>query len=109
MHLYIDATDNLKTIIKLDNLKVVKNYTSPQKQDVLSAILTALNQAKKSFSDITQISVNPGPGSFTGSRIGVAIANALGFTLNLPVNEQRVPIIPVYGQPPNITKSKNKK
>lgn len=41
---------------------------------------------KKYLKDITAIEVNTGPGSFTGTRVGVAIANALGFALNIPVN-----------------------
>ena len=44
--------------------------------------------------------VNRGPGSFTGLRVGVAIANALGFLLKIPVNGKRVGELeePVYNE-----------
>ena len=30
--------------------------------------------------------LNIGPGSYTGLRVGAAVANALGFALQIPVN-----------------------
>lgn len=38
---------------------------------------------------LTGIEVETGPGSFTGLRVGVAVANALGFALNIPVNGKK--------------------
>ncbi|HXS15279.1 MAG TPA: tRNA (adenosine(37)-N6)-threonylcarbamoyltransferase complex dimerization subunit type 1 TsaB, partial [Candidatus Saccharimonadales bacterium] len=35
---------------------------------------------------LDSIEVNAGPGSFTGVRVGVSIANALSFSLGIPVN-----------------------
>ncbi|MDL2258287.1 tRNA (adenosine(37)-N6)-threonylcarbamoyltransferase complex dimerization subunit type 1 TsaB [Eubacteriales bacterium OttesenSCG-928-K08] len=35
--------------------------------------------------ELTALAVNCGPGSFTGVRIGVCIANAMGLALNIPV------------------------
>lgn len=32
------------------------------------------------------IEVETGPGSFTGIRVGVSVANALGYSLGIPVN-----------------------
>lgn len=32
------------------------------------------------------IEVETGPGSFTGLRVGVSVANALGYSLGIPVN-----------------------
>jgi len=45
-----------------------------------------LKKNKFDFNDISAIEVNPGPGSFTGLRIGVTIANTLGWVLKVPVN-----------------------
>ena len=109
MRLYIDTSDNRTTIIKLGDRKLVKKYQSPRSQELLSVIDELLKQEKKSLKDITSIKVNPGPGSFTSLRVGVAVANALGFSLNVPVNGNKpgVPVEPRYGKPPNITQPKN--
>jgi len=45
--------------------------------------------------DLVEIKVNPRAGSFTGTRIGVAVANALGFSLRIPVNDKEI-VVPVY-------------
>lgn len=39
---------------------------------------------------LTGIEVETGPGSFTGLRVGVAVANALGFSLNISVNGKKI-------------------
>ncbi|MBI3559121.1 hypothetical protein HY085_01880 [Candidatus Gottesmanbacteria bacterium] len=40
---------------------------------------------KLDLKKITEIKVKTNPKSFTGSRVGVTIANALGFALDIPV------------------------
>lgn len=73
------------------------------------------------FVDLEGLAVFKGPGSFTGLRIGAAVANALAASLNIPVcgasteqwketgiqslldgNNDRV-VMPEYGSAPNIT------
>lgn len=54
--------------------------------DILSTGELRTAGLKKYFKGITAIEVNTGPGSFTGTRVGVAVANALGFALDIPVN-----------------------
>ena len=44
-----------------------------------------LKHFKITVSDIEVIGVDTGPGSFTGLRVGIATANALGLGLNVPV------------------------
>lgn len=44
-----------------------------------------LNKSSISYEDLTGIAVFKGPGSFTGLRIGMSVANALSYTLNVPV------------------------
>lgn len=58
--------------------------------DLLPLLDEMLHEKNILFSDITEISVNTGPGSFTGLRVGIAIANILGLLLGVPVNS--VPI-----------------
>lgn len=105
MKLFLDSTDNTQVIIRLDDKEFINRVDSPRNQDVFGFLLSCLAQEGLSRADITAIEVNPGPGSFTGTRIGVTIANALGFALGLPVNGQTLPIEPVYASPPSITPS----
>ena len=39
---------------------------------------------------VDEIEVDRGPGSYTGIRVGVSVANALGFALNIPVNGKKM-------------------
>jgi tRNA threonylcarbamoyladenosine biosynthesis protein TsaB len=44
-----------------------------------------LNQASISYKQLDGITVFKGPGSFTGLRIGFAVANALAYSLEIPI------------------------
>lgn len=107
MKLYLDTSNNLQTLVKLDAQEYIKKYENPRDQDVLGAIVEALGLESKTMTDIESIDVATGPGSFTGLRVGIAIANTLGWSLNIPVNNQDIgtPILPEYGKAPSITKS----
>ncbi len=48
----------------------------------LQTIDKALTQSNLSLNDIDEFNSNPGPGSFTGVRIGAAVINTLNFALN---------------------------
>lgn len=54
-------------------------------QVVLPLITSLLSEKKLKLQDIDSIEVNIGPGSFTGIRVGTAIANTLSFALSIPV------------------------
>jgi tRNA threonylcarbamoyladenosine biosynthesis protein TsaB len=82
------------------------------------------------FKKLTGIVVNAGPGSFTGLRIGLSVANAIAYSEDIPIvgvaNETdpekllqkglavlksrsasfEGAIVPFYGAEPNITKPK---
>jgi len=51
---------------------------------LLSQIETLLTKNKLSLPDLTGIIVYLGPGSFTGLRIGITVANTLAYSLNIP-------------------------
>ena len=106
MKLFLDATNNLKTIIKLDDRQFIKTYTSPRDQDIFAFLLQIIKEQSLDLKKISEIEVNPGPGSFTGSRLGVAIANALSYALNIPINSTTPPIKPIY--PTDITWQESK-
>jgi len=106
MILYIDTTNSLKTIIEINDMRFVQNYSSPREQNTLLFIDRVLKDNNVNLNDIKYIKVNPGPGSFTGTRVGVTIANTLAQSLNIPINGKKTPINVNYENPPNITKPK---
>jgi len=96
MKLYIDTSDNKKTKIGLDDKSwefVSQNYRS---QELVVLIEKVLKKQKKELKDLTAIEINLGPGSFTGLRIGIAVANALSWALDIPLNNKRQLLLPKY-------------
>ncbi len=90
--LIIDTTDNKKTTIKLKTERktdIIAEGNIPKSQTALILIDKILKRNKLNPTEIEEIEVNTGPGSFTGTRVGVAIANALGFGLNIKVNGKK--------------------
>src|SRR3989344_695765 len=89
--LYIDTSDSGKTTVALIIDGIRKEYVEvtnkeTRSQNVLPLIEKALQSEKLTLKDLTDIKVHPGPGSFTGVRVGVAVANTLGWTLKITVN-----------------------
>lgn len=90
--LIIDTTEPSETTIKLQLDKRIDEITEgniPKSQKTLILIDKILKKNKINPTDIDEIEVNTGPGSFTGTRVGVAIANALGFGLDVKVNGKK--------------------
>lgn len=89
MILTIDTACREKIILGLFNKGGGgENYdfaTDNQSEDLLVAIEGILKRKKLTLKDLTAILVNRGPGSFTGVRVGVTTANALGWSLNISV------------------------
>ncbi len=90
--LFIDTTSNELIKVGLEiNGKVdmcEESHDKKKAQIVLPLLEELLHKHNLSLKDLTEIEVNPGPGSFTGVRVGVAIANTLGAILNIPLNHQ---------------------
>jgi tRNA threonylcarbamoyladenosine biosynthesis protein TsaB len=55
-------------------------------QIILPLIVDMLETHNLSPYDLDAIEVNAGPGSFTGVRIGVSVANAFAYALQIPIN-----------------------
>ncbi len=89
MKLYIDTRDNSKTIVGLDDKRIEKPTGPDKSQQVLGLINQILKRNKKTLKDLTEIEVETGPGSFTGLRVGISVANALGWALKIPVNGKK--------------------
>lgn len=96
MKLFIDTTSREKIIIKLDAKKIESEARQDKSQKLLSLIVNGLEKSGKSFKDISEIEVNPGPGSYTGIRVGISVANALAWSLKIPVNGSEQVVVPVY-------------
>lgn len=48
-------------------------------------IVELLKEQQKDLADVRGIAVFKGPGSFTGLRIGLTVANALAYSLGIPI------------------------
>lgn len=88
--LLIDTTssEEVKIGLNIDGKELVekKKMDAKKREIVLELIQRLLKKHKVSLKDLNEIKVSTGPGSFTGIRVGIAIANALGFALKIPVN-----------------------
>lgn len=92
--LIIDTSSNKEIIVglEIDGVEHLSRHPVDRQkaQAVLPLIEKILKENKLSLKDITEIGVNLGPGSFTGLRVGVSIANALGYLLKIPINGKKV-------------------
>lgn len=129
MLLFINTSDfNNLTLVLQDGAVVrlfVKSIAFNENYKTNEFLQRFLQESKVSPKQLTKIIVCSGPGSFTGIRVGVSLAQALGFALNIPViaiPKNKVPedvrklekirggksLSLNYGQKPNITKAKHK-
>lgn len=67
-----------------------EDFDYRKSQGMLPLLEKVLKKEGMQFSDLTGIEVNTGPGSFTGIRVGVAIANTLATILKISLNGKAV-------------------
>lgn len=102
--LNINTTDSKKIIISFNNNGKVKKLTSSstvlKSQATLPLIEKLLQKEKVELNQIDEVKVDMGYGSFTGLRVGISIANALGYLLRIPVNGNKIGELerPVYNK-----------
>ena len=89
---------------------------------ILEKIEQLLTLQGETLQGVKRVGIYEGPGSFTGLRIGFSTANALGYSLDVPVvqatgddwiqkcitakSDKFIPASPKYGQEPHITAQK---
>lgn len=100
----IDTSDSKKISVELDSngkkLKTISGSTILKSEATLPLIDEILCEEKILAKDIDGINVSIQNGSFTGLRVGAAIANAFGFLLRIPVNGKEIGefAYPVYNK-----------
>ena len=122
-------TDSPKTYVALyedGDEAAVKEWESGRNlsDDLLQVIQDLCANKEVSMQDLQGVVVYEGPGSYTGLRIGISVANAIGYSSNIPVvgvtgddwigegrsklSEQQSfsPVTPQYGGDPHITQQK---
>lgn len=100
MILWINTSDRKKIEVALKNEgKTVSSKFAENdfgSQVLLNLITEILKENNLDFSDLKEIEVEKGPGSYTGLKVGAAVANALGYSLNIPVNGKEMEVDLVY-------------
>jgi len=100
MVLHINTKDQKQISVGLKkDGKVVKSLSKQNEygsQVLLPLIIKLLKTKDLKLQNLDGIEVEIGPGSFTGLRVGVSVANALGFTLGIPVNGKKLETDLVY-------------
>lgn len=96
MKLEIDTSNSERIIVVFDEIRIETDSRIGKSQQLLEIISQEMEKRGKVLQDITEIEVNLGPGSFTGLRVGVSVANALGWALGIPVNGRRQLVEPSY-------------
>lgn len=94
MVLGINTKDrNRITILLKDKGKVIDSMDEQNaygSQVVLPLLDKILKKNNLTYKDLESLEVETGPGSFTGLKVGVSIANALGFALGIKVNGKKI-------------------
>lgn len=94
MTLYINTKDQkIITVSLKEEGRVTKSLSEENEfgsQVLLPLIMKLLRTTNYELPTLQAIEVETGPGSFTGVRVGVSVANALGYSLGLPVNGKKM-------------------
>jgi tRNA threonylcarbamoyladenosine biosynthesis protein TsaB len=89
-NLFIDTHDSAHTIVEISiaGKKYIQNIQSVRHkaQNVLPSIQQLLEENTLSLNSIDNLTVSIGPGSYTGLRVGVAVAKCIGLLYCIPIN-----------------------
>lgn len=131
MILIIDTTQK-EAVLAVKDGDLVKDVKWEAGRELSATFFLKLKEIipDEKMHDLKGIVVNSGPGSYTGLRIGLSIANTMAYSLHIPIvgvkevnsfdslilegekklaNEKNFtqPVMPFYGSEPNITQPKN--
>lgn len=91
--LFIDTSSNTEVLVRLSVGSEKKEIRKPVDRQKAQVVLRIVDELLQSYgltvSDLQAIEVNQGPGSYTGLRVGVAIANTLSKELGIPINNKK--------------------
>lgn len=87
----IDTSTFAGGIALLDNGQVVAEYsayvTRRNSESLMGVLDDMLHDLDWKAGDLQGVAVAVGPGSFTGTRIGVTMAKVLGYSLDIPIGQ----------------------
>ena len=86
MHLQIDTSHPNIIKIKLNGKEFIAQSKRHKAQYLLEFMDDKLKESGNAVADIKKITINKGPGSFTGLRVGATIAGTLGWSLGITVD-----------------------
>jgi tRNA threonylcarbamoyladenosine biosynthesis protein TsaB len=88
MILAIDTSEK-KCMVEIFDGRKIDQLSWPWQKDtgseVLERIKKILLKHSLKLSEVEAIAVNQGPGSYTGVRVGITVANTLSWSLDIPV------------------------
>lgn len=87
--LFFDTSSDLLKVSLIKDNKIIFDKELHTKNDHSSYLVPTIDGAFKSnnidFKELDEIIVGNGPGSFTGTRISIAVAKTYAFSFNIPV------------------------
>lgn len=124
MKLLINTSEPISRLIFIDGdwqREYEYKFDRTLAKNLLKFIFDKLTENNKLWSDISEIGVFSGPGSFTGLRIGLTVVNTLSDGLSIPIvsgtgenwqqevlqklesGQNEKIVLPMYGSEPRIT------